>query len=315
MRPTLRQLQYLVAIAETGRFGDAARRVAVSQPSLSAQIADMEAELGVPLVERGRSGAVLTPMGEAIVRRARTILREVEDLRSLAIRGQGKLGGRFRLGVLPSIGPYLLPKATRTLHQRFPELRLAVREARTRTLDQALRDGEVDTIISTPGDHGDMPYIHLFREEMWISASPEDRLSTSTEAIRIDDLKNRPLLALGVGHRLSQIIADIARAAGGYVNAEYEGTSLDAIRQMSVMGAGIAVLPSLYAISEAQRDPEFLVRRLDHPTARRDIALIWRASSPLAERLSEIGECLRETATELMNQGQPRGGATESALT
>ena len=128
MRPTLRQLQYLVAVAETGHFGDAAKSVNVSQPSLSAQIANMEAELGTVLVERGRHGALLTPKGEEAVRRARLILRDVEDLKSATRHEPGYLTGRLRLGVLPTIGPYLLPAATRRLHISYPELRFSVRE-------------------------------------------------------------------------------------------------------------------------------------------------------------------------------------------
>ena len=124
MRPTLRQLQYLVAISETGKFNLAARRMNVSQPSLSAQIADMEAELNATLVERGRHGAVMTPAGEQVVRRARQILHLVEELKAMHTGGPDGLSGHIRLGVIPSVGPYLLPNATKALHQMFPQLRL-----------------------------------------------------------------------------------------------------------------------------------------------------------------------------------------------
>ena len=123
MRPTLRQLQYLVALADTGKFGDAAKRANVSQPSLSAQIADMEAELDAVLVERGRHGALLTPIGVELARRARLILQEMEDFKTVAQRNMDGLSGRMRVGVLPTIGPYLLPNATRQLHARFHHLR------------------------------------------------------------------------------------------------------------------------------------------------------------------------------------------------
>ena len=126
MRPTLRQLQYLVAISETGRFNEAARRMNVSQPSLSAQVANMELELNTHLVERGRHGAIMTPAGEDVVRRARLILRQVEELKIASGADESTLSGRMRLGVIPSVGPYLLPNATKELHRMFPDLRLGV---------------------------------------------------------------------------------------------------------------------------------------------------------------------------------------------
>ena len=170
MRPTLRQMQYLIAVADTGKFGDAARAVNVSQPSLSAQIAEMEASLGVQLIERSRRGAMLTGAGEELVRRARRILREVEDLKAVARFGRRELSGRLRLGVLPTIGPYLLPLATRDLHTRFPDLRLSVREERTVDLDEHLQKGEFDTIISSPIDHENVHHEPLFSERLYVCA-------------------------------------------------------------------------------------------------------------------------------------------------
>ncbi|MBA4225616.1 MAG: hydrogen peroxide-inducible genes activator [Hyphomonas sp.] len=300
MRPTLRQMQYLIAIADTGKFGDAARAVNVSQPSLSAQIAEMEAGLGVALVERSRRGAMLTPAGEELVRRARIILREVEDLKAVAKLGRTELSGRLRLGVLPTIGPYLLPQTTGDLRARFPALRLSVREERTVDLDEHLQAGLFDTVISTPEDHPDTEYAHLFTERLYACAPPEDELTQGEGPIRLEHLRGRQLLTLGQGHRLSEITQDLATAAGAAVSSEYEGTSLDAIRLMSQLGAGIAILPSLYALSEAKRDRGLHVRLIDHPMARRDIALIWRETSPLAASLLSLSGCLQNAASKLL---------------
>lgn len=300
MRPTLRQMQYLIAIADTGKFGDAARAVNVSQPSLSAQIAEMEAGLGVALVERSRRGAMLTPAGEELVRRARVILREVEDLKAVAKLGRTELSGRLRLGVLPTIGPYLLPQTTGDLRARFPALRLSVREERTVDLDEHLQAGLFDTVISTPEDHPDTEYAHLFTERLYACAPPEDELTQGEGPIRLEHLRGRQLLTLGQGHRLSEITQDLATAAGAAVSSEYEGTSLDAIRLMSQLGAGIAILPSLYALSEAKRDRGLHVRLIDHPMARRDIALIWRETSPLAASLLSLSGCLQNAASKLL---------------
>lgn len=300
MRPTLRQMQYLIAIADTGKFGDAARAVNVSQPSLSAQVAEMEAGLGVALVERSRRGAILTPAGEELVRRARIILREVEDLKAVAKLGRTELSGRLRLGVLPTIGPYLLPQTTGDLRARFPALRLSVREERTVDLDEHLQAGLFDTVISTPEDHPDTEYAHLFTERLYACAPPEDELTRGEGPIRLEHLRGRQLLTLGQGHRLSEITQDLATAAGAAVSSEYEGTSLDAIRLMSQLGAGIAILPSLYALSEAKRDRGLHVRLIDHPMARRDIALIWRETSPLAASLLSLSGCLKDAASKLL---------------
>jgi len=293
-------MQYLIAIADTGKFGDAARAVNVSQPSLSAQIAEMEAGLGVALVERSRRGAMLTPAGEELVRRARIILREVEDLKAVAKLGRTELSGRLRLGVLPTIGPYLLPQTTGDLRARFPALRLSVREERTVDLDEHLQAGLFDTVISTPEDHPDTEYAHLFTERLYACAPPEDELTQGEGPIRLEDLRGRQLLTLGQGHRLSEITQDLATAAGAAVSSEYEGTSLDAIRLMSQLGAGIAILPSLYALSEAKRDRGLHVRLIDHPMARRDIALIWRETSPLAASLLSLSGCLQNAASRLL---------------
>lgn len=308
MRPTLRQMQYLVAIADTGKFGDAAKLMNVSQPSLSAQVAEMEAALGVILVERSRQGAMLTPAGEEFVRRVRNILREVEDLKAVARFGRKDLSGRLRLGILPTVGPYLLPFAVRDLHARFPALRLSVREERTIDLDEHLQAGEFDTIISTPEDHQNIGHAHLFTESLYICAPPEDTLSQAKGPVALSDLKGRSLLTLGQGHRLNTIIQQLADASGAEVSSEYEGTSLDAIRLMAEMGAGVAVLPSLYALSEARRDRALNARPIAHALAQRSISLIWRDTSPLAVSLEALVGPLSKAAASILAQdtGQPK---------
>ncbi len=300
MRPTLRQLQYLVAVADTGKFGEAAKRTNVSQPSLSAQIADMEEYLGSVLIERGRHGAFLTPLGEEAVRRARLILRDVEDLKAVLAADGSSLAGRIRLGVLPTVGPYLLPIVTRYLHVKYPSFRLHVREERTIDLEAHLHDGHFDTIISIYDDNDSTEHIPLFEENLWVCAAPDDPIAQSSGDIKLADLKGRPLLSLGHGHRFNMKIQAIAEAAGAHVSSEYEGTSLDAIRQMAEMGAGVAVFPSLYALTEARRDPDLVVRRIDDPIARREVSLIFRQTSPLKDRLVQLAEELRAAAVSVL---------------
>lgn len=302
MRPTLRQLQYIVAIAETGKFGDAAEALHVSQPSLSAQVAEMEQALGTVLVERSRRGALLTPAGAEVVRRARNILRDMEDLKAVAKMGSSALSGRLRLGVLPTVGPYLLPLAAKGLHKRFPDLRLSVREERTVDLDEHLQAGELDAVISSVQDHSQVGHVPLFTERLYICTPPEHPLSQGEGPVGLSDLKGEALLTLGQGHRLHAIVAGIAKSAGAHISAEYEGTSLDAIRLMAEMGAGIAILPSLYAVSEARRYRTLNLRRIDHPLAVREVALIWRDTSALAHGLGQLAGALQTAAGDILKR-------------
>lgn len=299
MRPTLRQLQYVVAIAETGRFGEAARLLNVSQPSLSAQIAEVEAQLGAILIERGRTGAHLTAKGEVFVERARAVLRQMEDLKAAMQDAPGTLSGRIRLGVLPTIGPYLLPPLVKRLHTMFPDLKLGVRDERTVDLETRLSDGRLDTIISTTDDHHGTVHEFLFREHMYICVSSDDALAGG-DTVPLAALAGRTLMSLGQGHRLSVIVQKLADVAGARMSTEYEGTSLDALRQMAAMGTGIAVLPSLYALCEARRDTALALRRIDHPLACRDISLIWRDTSPLGDAFGLLARVLRDVGDDLL---------------
>ncbi|WP_081814600.1 LysR substrate-binding domain-containing protein [Hyphomonas jannaschiana] len=311
MRPTLRQLQYIVAVADTGRFRDAALQLGVSQPSLSEQISDAEAQLGVTLIERARTGAVLTPAGVEVVRRARIVLTQVEDLKTVARQVTGDLAGRYRLGTLPTIGPYLLPSAVRELHQLYPDLRLGVREERTIDLDEKLNDGRLDMVISTAEDHLNSESMQLFDEQLYVCTASDDPIGGGNGALKISALKGREVLSLGYGHRLSTVVQKLAEAAGAHVSTEYEGTSLDAIRQMAGMGAGVAIVPSLYAVMEASKDPHQIVRPIDHPLARRRISLVWRAGSPLEQNIQKLGLVFRDVAADLLDQGtKTRKGKT-----
>ena len=286
MRPTLRQLEYIVTIAETGQVGLAAAKLNVSQPSLSAQLREVEDDLGITLFQRGRSGAKVTPVGEEVVRRARLILHEIQDLRAAAQSG-GVFQGRLRLGVLPSIGPYLLPGVVQRLHKEHPSFRLIVREENTRDLGEGLRSGRLDMIISTPEDHPGTRKEHLFTEKLWAAVALDHPIAQDRTHIALPDLNGQTLLTLGAGHRLSHIVTGLAASGGGRVSDEYEGTSLDAIRLMAATGAGIAILPSIYAATEARRGTDISLHALDDPAANRDIALI-QAQLPQPRPGSEV---------------------------
>ena len=240
MRPTLRQMQYIVAVHQLGSFGLAAEAMHVSQPSLSNQIAAVEAELNVRLFERGRGGVQTTAKGLEFITRARRILAEVETLRGV-MQSDVAFGGRLRLGVLPSIGPYLLPQAMKALHQEEPDLRVIVREENTLSLDEGIRNGRFDAIISTPEDHPNTHQHPLFLEPLWVAVARDHPLA-HREGIGPEQLQGQRLLTLDTGHRLARIVYGIAGLSGGIVSDDYEGTSLDSIVLMAATGAGIGIL-------------------------------------------------------------------------
>lgn len=304
-RPTLRQIQYFVAVAEHRAFGAAAEALSVSQPSLSKQLATMEAELGVTLFERTSRRVTLTSIGAELLPRGRMILQEVREFRAVARGSSGPFGDRLSIGVLPSIGAYFMPMVSRQLHPLYPDLRLAVQEGSTIQLLGMLKDGRLDVVIGTPTNDPDYVSHPIFTETLWVCAAIDDPISAQRGPIKLEDLSNKPLLSLSSEFRLAKIVERLADIAGTFVSRDYQGASLDAVRQMSVMGAGVAVLPSLYALAEAVRDPEFVVRQIDHPEAVHEIALIWRRSSTmetdclqLAEHLIAVKKDIRKARTE-----------------
>ena len=299
IRPTLRQLQYFVAVAEHGAFGAAAEALAVSQPSLSKQLAAMEAEIGAILFERTSRRVALTAVGEVMLPRARNILHEALEFQAVARGTHGPFGDRLSIGVLPSLGAYFMPLVSRRLHRVFPNLRLAVQEGTTVQLLDMLKNGSLDVVIGTPTNNPEFESYSLFAETLWICTAIDDPLSADTTPISLHDLSGKPFLSLSSGFRLAKIVERLAEMAGTYVSRDYQGASLDAVRQMAVMGAGIAVLPSLYALAEAVRDPEFVVRRIDHPDAVHEIALHWRTSSPFHADCRQLAEHLMAVKQEI----------------
>ncbi|MEP1206177.1 MAG: LysR substrate-binding domain-containing protein [Rhizobiaceae bacterium] len=298
-KPTLRQLEYALAIADTGQFGRAAQRLNVSQPSLSAQIAELEANLDVRIFNRGRNGASPTASGHEIIRRARLVLREVEDIVALS-RDDGLFGGRLRLGVLPSIGPYLLPEVVRKLHSENPELRLMLKEESTLRLEDDLRNGRLDMIISTPEDHLGTHQVPLFSERFWAAFARDDPLSRRSGPVSKKELRGRSLLTLDRTHRLSRMVQMLAQDCGASVLEDYQGTSLDAIRLMAATGSGIAILPHIYTATEARRGRDIELRPFSEGLAQRRIALIQSADGEPRYGTTLLVSALKNEAELLM---------------
>ena len=308
--PTLRQLSYLVALSETGHVGRAAERMGVTQPTLSAQIAELERKLGVSLAERGRGGAMLTQIGRETALRARDILRAVEELKDHAAGARTGLAGTLRLGVLPTIGPYLLPRVLPGLHARYPELRLYVREDFPAPLEQGLLDGRFDLLmISLPVAQGGIATAPLFREELML-AVPGDHPAGGKARMPRDGMKGEKVLALETGHRYHTQVRDLCEELGAELLPDYEGTSLDTLRQMTAMGAGLTFLPALYVHSEvgsrraeADGGADIAITRLGPRPPVRVVGLAWRRTAADQTGYAEMAALIRTRMADLALPG------------
>ncbi len=291
--PTLQQLRYLVAVAETLHFRRAAEMTHVTQPTLSGQLRELEDKLGVQLVERSRAKIILTPIGKEIAVRSRTVLRDVQDIVELAKHGQSLLGGTIRLGVLQSLGPYLLPHILAELHQSFPNLKLYIREGMPKVLLDSLDDGNLDLLLfPLPVKGTDLQSARLFSEPLWI-VTPRDHLLATKENAARSDLKGETVLTLEPGHRLHDQVRDLCNQFGANLSLDYEGTSLDTLRHMVGMGMGLSFLPALYVRAEVVQDEQVVARQM-HPRAPfRMIGMIWRRHSSRQEEFFTLAGFIR----------------------
>lgn len=292
MRPTLRQLEYFVEVAERRAFGQAADALNLTQPSLSKQIAALEADLGLALFERSSRSVRLTQAGAALLDDARAVLHQAQAFRARAVRLANAPSGRLLAGVLPSIGAYFMPRLRDRLQARLPGLRLSLIEGGSRDLLARLDAGEVDFVIASRSHLSGFERRPLFEETLWICAAPGDALMRSDAPAPLSALVGRTLLTLSPDFHLRWIVQQLAERAGAEISADYSGASLDAIRLMATSGDGVAVLPSLYALNEAVRDPSFKVRRLDHSDAIHPVFLYWRKSTAQAALFEQLGDMM-----------------------
>jgi LysR family hydrogen peroxide-inducible transcriptional activator len=276
--PTVRQIRYFLALAESSSFTRAAARVGVSQPSFSLQIQLLEKMLGGQLVDRG-SKVALTPLGRQALSLAREILSRLETFSSTVGSGDGELKGTIRFGVSPTLGPYLLPQLVRRLHATHPALKVHVREGLPSALVEQLAEGRHDVIlVQLPVETGRFHVERLFREALYVAMAADDPLRVHA-SLTLEHLAGRGLLTLQPEYRMSDQITSIAESAGGTVLRDYEGTSLNAIRQMAGMGMGLAFLPEFYVRQEVGRDAEVIVKPLTGGKFYREIGLVWRTGT------------------------------------
>jgi LysR family hydrogen peroxide-inducible transcriptional activator len=287
---SLRQLEYVVAVAETRGFHRAAARCNVSQPTLSAQVAQVEAVLGIRLFERDRRGVLMTSPGKDIVARAQRVLLEVGDLIAAATRAKDPLAGIIRVGVIPTVAPYLLPEVMPVLCARFPRLRLVLREEKTEDVVRDLREATIDLgLVALEADLGEH-VAHEVLKDPFVVALPKGHPLSAKKRIRVADLDNEPVLLLDDGHCFrAQALALCAKA--GAREADFRATSLSTLVQMVSAGGGVTLLPKL-AVDAENRRGQIVIRPFVPPAPSRTIALVWRPSSPFGEAFHSLAETL-----------------------
>lgn len=295
MLPTLRQLSYLKLLAEQGSFSKAAEAAHVTQPTLSAGIQELEKILGAPVVDRARSGVILTAVGQEALGRARTILNEAEELVEAARNAGQPLTGRFRLGVIPTIAPFLLPKALPLLRRRFPKLRLFLREDLTQRLVTALRAGHLDAaLIALPYDIAGLDWAHVADDELYAAFPANHRLAAQPHA-RPADLEQEDLILLEDGHCLREhaLAACGLRPPKPHGEESFAATSLPTLVQMVGSGLGVTFLPAMAVEAGLAEAAPISVRPIAAEDPRREIVVAWRAGSSRAADGRLLAETLK----------------------
>ena len=297
MLPTLRQLQYLKLLAHHGSFSRAAEAAHVTQPTLSAGIQELEKILGAAMVDRNRSGVILTAVGEDVVSRGAAILAQTEDLVREA-RGAGEpLSGRFRLGVIPTVAPFMLPKALPRLREGYPGLRLFLREDLTHRLVADLKSGALDAaVIALPYEMAGLDWSHVEDDEL-MAAFPVDHPLSLSGPVSPESLQGEELILLEDGHCLrDHALTACGFGAGRRARDEgFAATSLATLVQMVGSGLGVSFLPAMAVEAGLARAARITVRALEAEHASREIVVAWRAGSTRAAE----GRLLAATFAEI----------------
>lgn len=289
----LRDLQYLVALAETRHFGRAAERCHVSQPTLSAQLRKLEDYLGVALIERRPRQVALTAAGAAVIERARRMLQDAEDIRAHTRASQDPLAGQLKVGLIPTLGPYLLPRVMPRIAEALPKLSLLLHEYQTAPLVQRVLDGELDlAILALPADTKGLQTRPLFAEAFLVAMPAYHRLA-SKRRLRTSDLAGERLLLLEEGHCLREHALE-ACARAGTEEQDFRATSLETLRQMVASGAGITLLPRLAAEGPFASVRGLVVRPFVPSGPSRQIGAAWRRSTSRSAALAAVCDIVQK---------------------
>ena len=292
----LRDLRYLVAVAEHRHFGRAAEACFVSQPTLSTQLKKLEETLGVTLIERTNRQVMLTDAGEQIVGQAQRVLFEVNTLTAMAEQHADPLGGEFKLGVIPTLAPYLLPKILSPIARAFPNLQLQLTEAQTGPLTGMLKQGDLDAILlALPLNEENLHEYHLF-DEPFLFAVPAGHDKASRKSVSVKDLDGEQVLLLEDGHCLRDQALDVCQSHRATENANFRATSIETLRQMVAAGVGTTLIPEL-AVPSSKNSKQAKVKYLSFSgeVPHRKVGLCWRESSTRTELLVELAQKLGAT--------------------
>jgi LysR family hydrogen peroxide-inducible transcriptional activator len=290
----LRDLRYLVALADHRHFGRAAQACFVSQPTLSTQIRKLEEELGVSLVERAPRKVLLTPIGQDIADRARRIVGDVEQMREAARRNRNPEAGTVRLGMFPTLGPYLLPHAVPPIRARFPQLELLLVEEKSDVLLARLREGRLDAGLLALPVHDEQLHSEFLFEEPFVLAVPEMHPLAKRTSLSLKELSSERLLLLEDGHCLRDQALDVCHLAGASEKSEFQATSLETLRQMVAANVGVTLLPTLATKPPVAHSDSIRLLGFHDSTPSRRIAMVWRRSSAMGDFLQALAQVFRD---------------------
>lgn len=290
----LSDLRYLVAVADLRHFGRAAEACFVSQPTLSTQIKKLEKELGVELFERNPRQVLLTAAGSRVVEHARQALAEADAIREVARQAKDPEAGTLRVGVFPTLAPYLLPHVVPSLHERFPQLELLLVEEKTEVVVQQLRDGQLDVgVLALPIDEPTLHEERLFEEDFVLAVPSDHPLASTTASIDLTALAGEQLLLLEEGHCLRAQALSVCQLNGAAERKGFRATSLETLRQMVAAGVGTTLLPELAVHEPVPHYDGVSLLRFSAPAPSRHIAMYWRTTSAFDAFLPTVAEVIR----------------------
>jgi LysR family hydrogen peroxide-inducible transcriptional activator len=284
----LRDLRYLVALADLKHFGRAAEASFVSQPTLSTQIKKFEDELGVPLIERNPRNVLLTDVGEAVVARARLMLREADEIKNIARRAKDPSSGAVKIGIFPTLGPYLLLHVVPQLVAKFPKLELMLFEEKTEVILKKLHDGELDAGILALPIHDESLHAEFLFEEPFLLAVPKAHTFAKKKNVTLKDLETEQLLLLDDGHCLRDQALEVCQLAGARERTGFRATSLETLRHMVSANVGMTLLPMLAVQPPVPPTPNVTLVPFVSPAPHRRIAMVWRRTSALTAFLYQL---------------------------
>jgi len=293
--PTMKQLQYLVALADTRHFGRAAVRCNITQSTLSAGIRDLETVLGTAVAERSNRRVLITPVGAQTAERAKSVLRGAEEVMEVARAGRSPMTGEMRLGVIPTIGPFVLPRVFPALRERYPELTIYLREEQTAPLLARLEDGDLDVaLIALPYETGDLRIDVIMEDEFLFACNQAHALAGSGE-VSLEALEGEQLMLLEEGHCLRGQTLDVCGMVETKARTQFEASSLHTLVQMVAAGIGVTLIPQLAVDAHITEGTDISLSRLAAPASRR-IGLAWRQTSLRADEFQLLARALRELA-------------------